>query len=121
MLAVVFVIALAAVLIRDIGTVGLARWQAMQAAEDAADAAVQAVDEPHYLSTGEPRLDPDRARELAASTLDGPDEVMNDFVVDGNRARVTVVRRPPTILIPARPTEEAATSTLELGVTAPEP
>lgn len=121
MLAVVFVIALAAVLIRDIGTAGLTRWQAMQAAQDAADAAVQALDEPYYLTTGEPRLDPNRARELAAASLDGPEEVMSDFAVEGRRARVAVVRRPRTILIPDQPIEEDATSTLELGVTAPEP
>lgn len=120
MLAIAFVVVLAAVVIRDIGTVGLTRWQAMQAAEGAADAAVQALDEPHYFSTGEPRLDPARARGLAVATLQR-DELMRHFAVDGDQAWVVVVRRPRTILIPAYHIEEAATSTLEVGVTEPEP
>jgi hypothetical protein len=120
MLAMALVVALAVVVIRDIGTVGLTRWQAMQAAENAADSAAQGIDEAHYQSTGEPRLDPARARELAAASLQR-DELMTAFSIDGDQASVAVARRPRTILIPADNIEEAATSRLEVGVTEPVP
>ena len=120
MLAVVITLAGAAVVVRDIGAVGTATWQARQSAEGAADAAVQGVDEPHYTATGDLRLDPERARELAEATLQ-PEESMSAFLVDGARARVTVVRRPRTILIPVDSVEASEASTLERGVTEAEP
>ena len=120
MLAVALVVALAAVVMRDIGTVGLTRWQAMQAAENAADSAAQGIDEAHYHLTGEPRLDPARARDLAAASLQR-DELMTAFAVEGDQASVAVVRRARTILIRADDVEEAATSKLQVGVTEPEP
>ncbi|MDQ1438218.1 MAG: hypothetical protein QOK43_1847 [Acidimicrobiaceae bacterium] len=116
MLAVVCVLAVCAVLVRDVGAVAIATWQAMQSAEGAADAAVQAVDERHYTATGDLRLDPERARALAVASLQS-DESLRAIGVDGARARVTVARRPRTILIPVETVEASEASTLERGVT----
>ncbi|MEA3075303.1 MAG: hypothetical protein QOF60_211 [Actinomycetota bacterium] len=119
-LVVVLVVATAAVVMRDLGTGMLARWQAMQAAEDAADAAAQALDEPYYTTTGEVRLDPERAADLATAALDR-DESMVAIAVDGDRVRVEVAHPARTVLISLGAITSSSTATLERGVTEAEP
>lgn len=120
MLAVVVCLALAAALIRDVGTLAVAKWQAMQDAEDTADAAAQAVDEPHYTATGQLRLDPHRALELAAASLD-VGEKLTRAAVAGVTASVEISRPAPTSLISVPPVKQSATSTLDHGVSQAEP
>lgn len=64
-------------------------------ADSAAIAAASGIDEGHYRSTGEVVLDPDRSRELAATSIAFQDLDLSDALVtvapDGSNVQVQVI------------------------------
>lgn len=74
------------------------------AVDSAAAAGANAVDEAYWASTGELRLDPDRAEDLAAANLDSQRgaEAMTDVVINATVDGVTVEARSTVRLLLVR-------------------